>query len=126
MQSVSKSFLWIFVFTFTASLLSIEGFASSSVLQKNTITELVGRNNSEGSSVTAVDFNQCIPVQKRYSSIFSTFDFNHFLNIFNTTCYVKLKTQNLSVDNYVNCSSIRKLVFIYHVNTDYSDNIFIG
>jgi len=126
MQSISKSFKWIFVFTLTASLISFAGFASSSVLQQNTITELVDLNNSEGSSVIVVDFNHSIPEQARHSSIFLTFDFNHFLNIFNTACNVKLKTQNLSVDNSVNRSSKRKLVFIYHVNTDNSDNIFIG
>jgi len=125
MQSVSKTFKWIFVFTFTASLLSFAGFASSSVLRQNTTTELVDLNK-EDSSVTVFDFNYSIPVPERHSSFISTFDFNHFLNIYNTTCKVKLKTQNLVVDNSVNCSSIRKIFFIYHVNTENSDNIFIG
>ena len=125
MQNVSKSSKLIIGLVLLSSLISFSGFALTLHQNTNT-TELVVQNNSEASSVGAVDFTSKYPIPTKPLSAFLSFDFSSFLNVYNNTCRVKLEAQNGIFNIILNYHSTDELKLIIPSNTDKYNNIFIG
>ena len=125
MQNVSKSSKLIIGLVLLSSLISFSGF-DLTLLQNTNTTELVFQNNSEASSVGAVDFTSKYPIPTKPLSAFLSFDFSSFLNVYNNTCRVKLEAQNGIFNIILNYHSTDELKLIIPSNTDKYNNIFIG
>ena len=126
MRILNKSFKWIFMLALMANLFSFAGFVRTSEVPRGITTEILVIDSSSSTHVATINDCSKLPLQPESSLILLTFDFNHFLNIYNSSCKVKLRTQNVSIDNSINRSSIRNLISFLYVKINDSDNIFIS
>jgi hypothetical protein len=121
----SKSRSLILSIALLASVFSVSGYAHNPAMHQNITTELVVIDNVE-TAYCVDNFNGKSALQTEYFSLFTSFDFNHFLDTYNKACDVKFEAQKKAIINAENYYLIYQLAPTLLTNTDDYHNIFIG